>query len=209
MPEAPLADRFGVSLPEGATVFRQGEPGGSLYVIRAGKVRVLKESNGRQRVVTTLGPGDFFGEMAVVTGMPRSATVEVLEDADLIKVPADKLQEMVAGHGEVAIRLIQHLARRLEHANRFIDLLLEDDITARLILAIRDRLQGEASGAAAPDITDADLALQLGVSKRDVEGGLRRLTRVGVLEVSSGFVLVRDQERLEEFLEFIRNSRKS
>jgi CRP-like cAMP-binding protein len=208
MSEPALAERFGVSLPEGATVFRQGEPGGSLYVIRAGKVRVLKESNGRQRMVTTLGPGDFFGEMAVVTGMPRSATVEVVEDADLIKVPADKLQEMVAGHGEVAIRLLQHLARRLEHANRFIDLLLEDDITARVILAIRDRLQ-DADGAAAPDITDADLALQLGVTKRLVGDGLRRLVRVGVLEVSSGFVLVRDRERLEEFLDFIRNSRKS
>ena len=103
MPVQSLAERFGVSLSEGTTVFRQGEPGGSVYVIRAGKVRVLKESNGRRRMVTTLGPGDFFGEMAVVTGRPRTATVEVVEDADLLKVPADKLQEMVAGTGEVVM----------------------------------------------------------------------------------------------------------
>ena len=208
MPELSLADEFGVSLPEGATVFRQGEPGGSVYVIRAGKVRVLKESNGRHRMVTTLGPGDFFGEMAVVTGMPRSATVEVLEDAELLKVPAGKLQDIVAGSGEVAIRLIQHLARRLEQANRFIDLLLEDDVTARIILALQTTLEA-ANGSAAPDITDADLALQLGVGKNEVRGALRRLMRVGVLQVSSGFVLIRDRDRLEEFLEFIRNSGKS
>jgi CRP-like cAMP-binding protein len=171
-------------------------------------VRVLKETAGRQRMVTTLGPGDFFGEMAVVTGRPRSATVEVVEDAELLKVPADKLQEMVAGNGEVAIRLIQHLAERLEHANRFIDVLLEDDITARVILAIQERLD-KAEGSAAPDITDADLALQLGISKRDLGAGLRRLTRVGVLEVSSGYVLVKDDQRLTEFLDFIRNSGKS
>ncbi len=203
-----LTEKFGVSLPEGATVFRQGEPGGSVYVIRAGKVRVLKSANGRQRMVTTLGPGDFFGEMAVVTGSPRSATVEVVEDAELLKLPADKLQEMVAGTGEVAIRLIQHLAQRLEHANRFIDVLLEDDVTARVILAIQAILE-KAEGSTAPDITDADLALELGVSKNDVRTALRRLTRVGVLDVSSGFVLVKDQERLDEFLEFIRNSGKS
>jgi CRP-like cAMP-binding protein len=203
-----LAEKFGVRLSVGTTVFRQGDPGGSVYVIRAGKVRVLKETAGRQRMVTTLGPGDFFGEMAVVTGRPRSATVEVVEDAELLKVPADKLQEMVAGNGEVAIRLIQHLAERLEHANRFIDVLLEDDITARVILAIQETLD-KAEGPAAPDITDADLALLLGISKREVSTGLRRLTRVGVLEVSSGYVLVKDDQRLAEFLDFIRNSGKS
>ena len=198
MPDQSLADKFGVSLPGGTTIFRQGDPGGSVYVIRAGKVRVLKESNGRRRMVTTLGPGDFFGEMAVVTGSPRSATVEVVEDAELLKVPA----------GEVAIRLIRHLAERLDHANRFIDVLLEDDVTARVILSIRETLD-KAEGSAAPDITDAALALQLGVGKNEVRVALRRLMRVGVVEVSSGFVLVRDQERLEEFLDFIRNSGKS
>ncbi len=203
-----LAEKFGVSLSRGTTVFREGDPGGSVYVIRTGKVRVLKNSAGRQRVVITLGPGDFFGEMAVVTGRPRSATVEVVEDAELLKVPAGKLQEMVAGTGEVAIRLIRHLAERLEHANRFIDLLLEDDLTARVILSIQETLE-DTEGSAAPDITDADLALQLGVSKSDVRAGLRRLTRVGVLDVSSGYVLVKDDERLAEFLDFIRNSGKS
>lgn len=207
MSDQSLAERFGVSLPGGTTVFRQGDPGGSVYVIRAGRVRVLKESSGRQRMVTTLGPGDFFGEMAVVTGRPRSATVEVVEDAELLKVPAGKLQEMVAGTGEVAIRLIRHLAERLENANRFIDVLLEDDSTARVILAIQDTLD-KADGSAAPDLTDADLALQLGVDKKDVRTGLRRLARVGILEVSSGYVLVKDGERLAEFLEFVRNSGK-
>jgi CRP-like cAMP-binding protein len=202
-----LAEKFGVSLSRGTTVFREGDPGGSVYVIRTGKVRVLKNSAGRQRVVITLGPGDFFGEMAVVTGRPRSATVEVVEDAELLKVPAGKLQEMVAGTGEVAIRLIRHLAERLEHANRFIDLLLEDDLTARVILSIQETLE-DAEGSAAPDITDADLALQLGVSKSDVRAGLRRLTRVGVLDVSSGYVLVKNHERLAEFLDFIRDSGK-
>lgn len=176
-----------------------------MYVIRAGKVRVLKEACGKKRVVTTLGPGDFFGEMAVVTGRPRTATAEVLEEAELLKVPADKLQEMVAGSGEVAIRLIQHLAERIENANRFIDLLLEDDTTARLILELQAILE-RAEGSSAPDVTDTDLALALGIEKNEVRKALRRLTRVGVVEVSSGFVLIKDRQRLVEFLDFIRGS---
>ena len=208
MADQSLADRFGVHLSEGVTVFRQGDPGGSMYVIRAGKVRVLKESHGRQRAVSTLGPGEFFGEMAVVTGRPRSATAEVIEDAELLKVPADKLQDMVTGAGEVAIRLIRRLAERLENANRFIDVLLEDDITARVILQLRE-LTESAEGSAAPDITDKQLALELGVDKNDVRVALRRLTRVGVVEVSSGFVLIKDTERLRAFLDFIRNREDS
>ncbi len=202
-----LTERFGVHVSGGATVFRQGDPGGSMYVIRAGRVRVLKEAHGRQRMVTTLGPGDFFGEMAVMTGKPRSATVEALEDAELLRVPADKLQEMVVDSGEVGIRLVRHLAERLDEANRFIDVLLEDDVSARIILELQDVL-ASAEGSAAPDLTDAQLALRLGIDKPRVRQGLRRLCRVGVLEVSDGFVLVRDASRLGEFLEFIRNSGK-
>ncbi|MFW2387234.1 MAG: Crp/Fnr family transcriptional regulator [Polyangiales bacterium] len=200
-----LADRFGVRLSGGTTVFRQGDPGGSMYVIRAGKVRVLKEAHGRKRVVTTLGPGDFFGEMAVVTGCPRTATAEVLEEAELLKVPAAKLQDMVSRSGEVAIRLIRHLAERIDNANRFIDLLLEDDTTARVILELEASLN-RAEGAAAPDVTDEGLALSLGISKTDARAALLRLSRVGVIEVSSGFVLVKDRKRLAEFLDFIRRS---
>ena len=205
MADQSLAERFGVRLNEGTTVFRQGDLGGSMYVIRSGKVRVLKEAHGRQREVTTLGPGDFFGEMAVVTGRPRSATAEVVEEAELLKVPADKLQEMVAGTGEVAIRLIRHLAERLENANRFIDVMLEDDITARVVLELQEVVQS-AEGSVAPDITDKELALKLGVGKNDLRVALRRLARVGVVDVASGFVLIKDRTRLSEFLDFIRNS---
>ncbi len=176
-----------------------------MYVIRAGKIRVLKEAHGKKRVVTTLGPGDFFGEMAVVTGRPRTATAEVLEEAELLKIPATKLQEMVAGNGEVAIRLIRQLAERIENANRFIDLLLEDDTTARVILELQAILE-RATSSAAPHVTDKDLALALGVDESEVRAALRRLTRVGVVEVSSGFVLIKDGQRLLEFLDFIRNS---
>jgi CRP-like cAMP-binding protein len=203
-----LTDKFGVRLSGGTTVFRQGDPGGSMYVIRAGKVRVLKEAHGRQRVVTTLGPGDFFGEMAVVMGRPRTATAEVLEEAELLKVPAAKLEEMVAQSGEVAIRLIRHLAERIENANRFIDLLLEGDMTARVILELQ-RVVEQANGSAAPDLTDADLALALGVDESEVRTALRRLVRVGAVGISSGFILVKDVQRLTEFLDFIRNSGNS
>jgi CRP-like cAMP-binding protein len=178
-----------------------------MYVVRSGCVRVIKEAHGRRRIVARLGPGEFFGEMAAITGRARSATVEVVEDAELLKIPAEKLQEMVTGAGEIAIRLIRHLAERIESANRFIDVLLEDDVTARVILEIQDALQS-AEASAASDITTTDLALKLGADKSELRPALRRLARVGIIEQSGGFVLVRAPERLGEFLSFIRSSGK-
>ena len=176
-----------------------------MYVIRAGKIRLLKESQGRRRIVSTLGPGDFFGEMAVVTGQPRSATAEVVEEAELLRVPADKLEDMIAGTGEIAVRMVRQLVERVAQANRLIDVLMEDDVTARVILELRETLEN-ASGSTAPDITERDLALRLGIERNDVRTALRRLTRVSLVEVSSGFVLIKDRARLAEFLDFIRNS---
>lgn len=200
-----LADRFGVRLSAGTTVFRQGDPGGSIYVIRSGRVRVVKEAHGRRRIVAKLGPGDFFGEMAAVTGRPRSATVEVIDDAELLKVPAEKLQEMIAGRAEIAIRMIRHLAERLEGANRFIDVLLEDDVTARVILELQDALQ-ESGGSAQSGISATEIALKLGTEKPEVWPALRRLSRVGIVEIVDGRVVVKAPERLGDFLNFIRNS---
>ena len=198
-----LAKRFGVRLPAGAVVFRQGDDGGSMYVIRSGRVRVVKETNGRYRVITELGQGEFFGEMAVFTGRPRTATVQVVEEAELLRVPADKLQEMVTGAGEVAIRLLRRLAERLDQANRLIDILVEDDPSIRVILELQHTSDG--TNGATLDTTAEELALKLGIPSREAQEALQRLARVGlVTESARGGMVVTDEVRLGDFLEFIR-----
>ena len=175
-----------------------------MYVIRSGQVRVVKESNGRYRVVTVLGRGEFFGEMAVFTGGPRTATVQVVEEAELLKIPADKLQEMVTGAGEVAIRLLRRLAERLDQANRLIDILVEDDPSIRVILELQQNVTS-ANGNAALDTTAEELALKLGMASGEAHEALQRLARVGlVTESARGGMIVTDEVRLGDFLEFIR-----
>jgi hypothetical protein len=71
-------------------------------------------------------------------------------------------------------------------------------------LEIQDTID-KADGSSAPDIVDEDLALRLGIRLEDVRRALRRLTRVGVIEFSDSFVLVKDPQRLGEFLDFVRN----
>jgi len=67
-------------------LFRSGDPGSSMFVVHKGKVRVQVNENGRPRTVATLNEGDFFGEMALFTGEPRTANVLALEETEVLEI---------------------------------------------------------------------------------------------------------------------------
>lgn len=198
-------EHFGVRLPAGTIVFRQGDPGQSVYIIRSGEVRVVKAANGKYRVVSTLGPGEVFGEMAVLTGRPRSATAQVTSDAELLRVPAQRLEEMLSGAGELPIRLLKRLAERLDQANRLIDVLVEEDPNVRVMLQLLEEDADDVPLDAPAETTAEQMALQLGMKKNEARAALRRLVRVGVVEESNGGVVIKDSARLSDFLTFVRS----
>lgn len=201
MSDKGLVAEFGIEVPAGTAVFRQGDNGGSIYIIRSGRARVIKQAHGSRRVITSLGPGDFFGEMAVISGKPRSATVEITEDATLLKIPSHNFEKLLMREGEVAVRLLQRLIDRLDTANRLIDVLIESDDAARVILEITRVL--EETGP--ETIFNAEqIALRLGLDEVTVTCAIKRLLRVGVLDDQGHVIRVRNRDRLEQFLSFLR-----
>jgi CRP-like cAMP-binding protein len=117
--------RFGREFARGAVVFREGEPGGPMYVVQRGRVRIAKRAGGGERVLATLGPGDFFGEMAILCGQPRSATATCVEEARLLVVEARSFEAMLRANAEIAVRMIRVLAERLQRADQEIERLAE------------------------------------------------------------------------------------
>ena len=197
-----LSSQFEMDAPAGTVVFRQGEVGGSLYVVRSGRVRITRSFGPDKRVLATVGPGEFFGEMAVVSGRLRSATAEVVQDATLLKIRAEKLESILVQQPEVAVVLIRKLADRVEVSNRMIEALLHDDPSEKVITALNDQAGGDDSGVL--DDTDA-LPEQLGMSTQEIDRVIKRLVRVGVLEKTADGLRVSDAARLQEFLNFVRS----
>ena len=79
-----LGEMEEISFETGATIFSQGEQGDAFYLIQSGAVQVLLESGGdKSEVVAILGPRDWFGEMALLTGEPRSATIRAVKSTSL------------------------------------------------------------------------------------------------------------------------------
>jgi NTE family protein len=97
--------------PKGTVVFRQGDIGDKMYLVESGQVRVVAE--GQPQPLAYMGPGTFVGEMALLLAQPRSATLEVVIDAHLLCLRKSDLDDLIANHPSVGLRLSQELSQRL------------------------------------------------------------------------------------------------
>jgi CRP-like cAMP-binding protein len=202
-----LFARFGKSCPAGTVLFQEGDEGTTMYVLQSGRVRISKESKDGSKTLAILGPGEFFGEMAILNRKPRTASAEVVEAARLLVLDAKTFEAMVLSNVEIAVRLIKKLARRLDNADTLIEILMHRDPKARVILGLsREAEQGgieQDDGSVLVPLTRDDLAAQVGLTPDEIADVLSRLTRLRMVqETPEGFV-IEDVLRLSEFLEFL------
>lgn len=197
----------------GSVLFRDGDAGDKMYVIQQGRVRIFTEVKGEEKQLAILGPGDFFGEMAILNDKPRTASAVVIEDARLLVIDAETFGSMIMNNLEIAVRLIKRLARRLDSANTLIDILMHRDPKARVILGLAH--EAEYNGEQAGDgsilvpLDKGGLATQIGLGESEVDAVLQRLGRLKIVEETpEGFMRIPDTMRLHEFLEFLQMREK-
>ena len=121
-PKSPF-ERYLVTHPMGDIIFSEGEIGTEMYIIQSGTVELLKEIGGSTRVLSTLEKGDFFGEIAVLEGLPRTASAEALDTSEIIEINSATFDTMIRANIEIAVRMLRKLSNRLQEANRKIELL--------------------------------------------------------------------------------------
>ena len=99
-------------MSESTTVFIENMPGESLFLIKKGTVRISKMfAEGDEKTLVVLGPEDIFGEMAVIDGLPRSATARVAEDAELISVKKKDLERLCSEDAALALKIVSNIVR--------------------------------------------------------------------------------------------------
>jgi CRP-like cAMP-binding protein len=106
-----------VKYRSGEIILTEGTPGDVMYLIEWGRVEVLSQTDGHSRVLAILGEGDFFGEMALLTGSPRSATVRAVTDVDLLALHQPDFDELVLKYPTLAVTLGRVLSQRLNRAD--------------------------------------------------------------------------------------------
>jgi CRP/FNR family transcriptional regulator, cyclic AMP receptor protein len=100
----------------GHEIVRQGDTGVGAFIIRSGKVDVIQERNGKETKVASMGPGDVFGEMALLDEFPRSATVRVVEPTTALGIQRWHFRGILESHPQIALKLLPILTRRIRHA---------------------------------------------------------------------------------------------
>jgi len=113
--------RFLKHFSKGTVLFNEGDEGEDMYFIRSGKVAIKKRVPHGEVVVAALEKGDFFGEMAVLERIPRTAGAEMVEDGDLIVIGSDVLADMLKEHPEIAVRMLRKYSLRLRETTRQIE----------------------------------------------------------------------------------------
>lgn len=200
-----LFQRFGRSFPRGTVLFREGDPGRQMYVVQSGRVAISRRLGELEKILATLGAGEFFGEMAIVNDRPRSATATCVEDARLLVVDAKTFEAMIRSNAEIAARMIQKLAARLEEANGQIESLLIADASSRVVhhLALAAERGEKTAAGQRIAVRAEDLAAHVGVKPDAARAVLAKLAAAGIVVVEPAALLVPDVAKLRHFLEFL------
>ena len=109
--------KFLTHFNKGHVLFSEGDDGEEMYIIQSGRVAIKKRVKDGDTVLATLEKGDFFGEMAILERLPRSATAEVTEEGDLIVISGDTFGDMIKANPEIAVRMLRKYSIRLRETN--------------------------------------------------------------------------------------------
>jgi CRP/FNR family cyclic AMP-dependent transcriptional regulator len=193
------------SYPKGVRVFHEGDHSDACYIVRGGDLRVTREHpDGRAIALATLGPGDIFGELAMLDGEARSASVEALSDCELLALPAADMRRLLAEAPETTVKLVVALTRRLREANERIARQSFQTVPSR-VAGVLSQLIAEEAPLEGRDgvtirMTQADLAQLAGTSRESVSRVLATLERAGVVRVGRGRVTVLEPRRLRGYI---------
>ncbi len=194
------------SYPEGTRVFHEGDHSDACYIVRSGKFRVTREHpDGRAITLATLSPGDIVGELAMLDGEVRSASVETLGgEGELLALPANDVRALLERHPKITVKMVAALTRRLRAANERISRQSFQTVPSRVAGVLSQLVADEGGDGNQFEVTirmnQADLAQLAGTSRESVSRFLADLERSGVVRAGRGQVTVLEPAKLSNYI---------
>ncbi len=189
--------------PKDAVVFFENEEGDFFFMILDGRIKVtILGDDGREVILSLLGPGDFFGEMALLDQEPRSATAIAVEDSELLSLHRTDFQTVLSDNRTITSGLIRVLTGRLRRANHQISTLALLDVYGRVARVIVDMAREEGrrlkdGRIAFRRATHQEIANRIGTTRETVTRMLKDLERQGLIHVEGKELVVQpDFERV-------------
>ncbi len=177
-----------------------------VFLVLQGEVRVVVYSlAGREVSFREIKAGHYFGELAAIDGLPRSASILALSDSVIASMSADIFWEVLHDYPETAARLLKDLTGSVraltERVFEFSALAVNNRIHAELLRLARDHMTAENNAVIQPAPTHAEIASRISTHREAVTRELGRLSRAGIVVRRSGALVVEDVERLNRLIQ--------
>ncbi|HSE46619.1 MAG TPA: Crp/Fnr family transcriptional regulator [Gemmatimonadales bacterium] len=187
------------SYPKGSVILFEDDPGDALYLVATGQVKVvLIGEDGREVILSVLGEGSFFGEMALIDDQPRSAHVIAMTDATVLMLRREDFQARLRRSPEIAIGLLRELSRRLRRADEKIGSLVLLDVNGRVADVLLRLADEEPDGRITKKITHHVIAQMIGSSRETVSRTMRDFVERGLITVTRREITLSDRAGLEQ-----------
>jgi CRP/FNR family cyclic AMP-dependent transcriptional regulator len=193
-----------VDIPRGHTLFVEGQPGDRLYIIVSGKVKIGRSSpDGRENLLTVMGPSDMFGELSILDPGPRTSSATTITDLCAVSMDREALCAWMVERPEIIERLLRVVARRLRRTNDYVADLIFTDVPGRVakqLLQLAQRFGTQEDGVlrVTHDLTQAEIAQLVGASRETVNKALGDFAHRGWITLEGKSVLISDSERLRQ-----------
>lgn len=194
--------------PAGTVLFREGDQGDRMYVIKSGRVQIAKLVVDAHVVVEELGPGEFCGELALVNKQKRPVTATVVKDASVIQIDASQFEHMLKSNSEIALRMLKKMSQRLTTSHYRVSNLILKDPKARLLHQLLNEVKNNPSFAEhgvhhptpIPDNLPEVLAMEIG----EVKELLGQFVRDDLLSIDhKGYFQIIDDQSFGRYLRFL------
>jgi CRP/FNR family transcriptional regulator, cyclic AMP receptor protein len=191
---------------EGEIIFHEGDPGQMLYIMGLGQVRIFVNGlDGSETSVIMFGrPGELFGELAVIDGLPRSATAVSLDQTTLYTINREQFRDHMRRSPQLALNFMQELSQRVRYNTRQMDSLVTLPVPARLARKLVELAQEYGRATTHPTqgvhidlaLTQSQLASLIGASRESTNKSLRDFQRRQWVQLAQGHIIVLDPDGL-------------
>ncbi|HUK04237.1 MAG TPA: Crp/Fnr family transcriptional regulator [Burkholderiales bacterium] len=182
------------SAPRGSVIMAAGDQIDSLYIVISGRLKVMmSDADGKEVILSLIGPGEFFGEMGLIDDSPRSASVVTIEPCELMSISKRDFKKCLEENFDMAMAVMRGLVRRLREADRKIGSLALLDVygrVARLLLDMSEDVNGQK--IVAKRLPKQDIAKMIGASREMVSRVMKDLQMGGYIEMRGSTIVLRD-----------------
>jgi len=188
------------SAPRASVIMAAGDQIDCLYIVISGRLKVMMgDADGKEVILSLIGPGEFFGEMGLIDDSPRSASVVTIEPCELLSVTKRDFKKCLGENFEMSMAVMRGLVRRLREADRKIGSLALLDVygrVARLLLDMAEDVNGQK--VVTKRLPKQDIAKMIGASREMVSRVMKDLQTSGYIEVRAGAIFLRDNLLVQE-----------